>query len=337
MTRIVEDLAAHRGPGQRKALWRSLLFAGYRFGAVDLQDPDRAIPSLVALASGRHLDAPVQRRLVEHLSAGGRLLLLGPAPERDLEDRECRLLLDAMGVDAGEVRRAEAYYYPSVRGHGWADLIPETRVAWWQELRGGTPLLTEVDGHVCGVEASVGAGTAILLAAELPSMPAFFAAAAARLGVEAGLAVATDVPGVVVTSTTSPAGDRMLHVLNPTGNDARVTVREAGEPFGGGVLHVPAHTGHFLPWGLTTPWGRIETSTAEVVSIGLDEVVFGRPVGESFADPHLWLALDVDEYLRVHVTGSTETSVARRGRQVTVDAAAPRGLTVRFVPQPTTV
>jgi beta-galactosidase len=336
MTRVVEDLAAHRGPGERKALWRSLLFAGYRFGAVDLQDPDRALPSLVALAGGRHLDAPVQRRLVEHLSAGGRLLLLGPAPERDLEDRECRLLLDALGVEAGEVRRAEAYYYPSVRGHGWADLIPETRVGWWQELRGGTPLLTEVDGHVCGVEVSVGAGTAVLFAAELPSMPAFFAATAARLGVEAGLAVVTDVPGVVVTSTASPGGDRLLHVLNPTGIDARVTVREAGEPFGGGVLHVPAHTGHFLPWGLATPWGRIETSTAEVASLGPDEVVFARPVGESFADPHVRLALEVDEHLRVQVTGSTETSVARRGRRVTVDAAAPHGLTVRFVSQPRT-
>ena len=80
----------------------------------------------------------------------------------------------------------------------------------------------------------------------------------------------------------------------------------------------------------------MEDSTAEVVALRPDEVVFGRPVGQSFADPHLRLALDVDEHLRVQVLGSTETSVARRGRQVTVDAAAPHGLTVRFVAQPTT-
>ena len=53
-------------------------------------------------------------------------------------------------------------------------------------------------------------------------------------------------------------------------------------------------------------------------------------------DLTLRLALDVDEHLRVQVLGSTETGVARRGRQVTVDAAAPHGLTVRFVAQPTT-
>ena len=336
MTRIVDDLAAHRGPGGRKALWRSLLFAGYRFGAVDLQDADRPLPSLVALASGRHLDGPVQRRLAEHVTAGGRLLLLGPAPELDLEDRECRLLLDTLGLTAGFVRPAEPYYYPSVRGDGWADLIPETRVAWWQELTGGSPVLTDAYGHICGVEAPAGAGSAVLLAAGLPSMPALFAAAATRLGVPPGLAVETDVRGVVVTSTAAPSGDRMLHVLNPTGNDARVTVGEAGERFGGDVLHVPAHTGHLLPWGLTTEWGRIETATAEVTSVRPDAVVFGRPVAGSFTDPLLRLVLDVDEHRPVHVTGSAEASVERRGRRVTVEATAPNGVTVWFGPQPAT-
>ena len=316
--------AAHRGPGQRKALWRSLLFAGFRFGAVDLQDLDRRAPLAGGPGSGRHLDAPVQHRLVEHVSAGGRLLLLGPAPERDLEDRECRLLLDALALDAGEVRRAgRTTTRPCVARLGRPHPRDPGRLVAGAHA-GGTPLLTEVDGHVCGVEASIGTGTAVLLAAELPSMPAFFAAAAARLGVEAGLAVAADVPGVVVTSTVSPGGDRMLHVLNPTGNDARVTVCEAGEPFGGEVLHVPAHTGHLLPWGLTTPWGRVESSTAEVVSLRPDEMVFGRPVGESFADPHLRLALDVDKHLRVQVTGSTETSVARRAGRYRGCGCTPR-------------
>ena len=41
MTEIVDDLALHRGPGQRKALWRSMLLAGFRFSATNLQDPRR--------------------------------------------------------------------------------------------------------------------------------------------------------------------------------------------------------------------------------------------------------------------------------------------------------
>ena len=286
MTGIVDDLAAHRGPGPRKALWRSLLFAGYRFGAVDLQDPRGPLPSLVALASGVHLDRPVQSRLVDHLSAGGRLLLMGPAPQRDLEGRECRILLDAMEVRAGETVRDSSRSYPSVRGQGWADLIPETRVGWLQVLESAsaTTVLVDVDGRICGVDTPVGAGRAVLLAAELPSMPAFFRAAVTQLGVEPGLQVDTDVPGVVVTSTISPTGDRMLHVINPTGFVASVTVAEGGVPFGGGALTVPARSGHFLPWGLTTPWGRIETSTAEIVTVDAHGVRFGTSLRAASPD-----------------------------------------------------
>ena len=277
MTTIVDDLTAHRGPGQRKALWRSLLFAGYRFGAVDLQDPRRPLPSLVALASGAHLDRPTQVRLVEHLMAGGRLLLLGPAPQRDLEGRVCRVLLDAMAVGAGETVRDSSRYFPSVRGRGWADLLPETRVGWLQELetRSGSAVLADTEGRVCGVDVEVGTGRVVLLAAELPSMPAFFEAAATLLGVQPGLRVESDVPGVVVTSTASPAGDRMLHVINPTGFVATVTVTDGDGPFGGGPLRVPARSGYFLPWGLSTPWGRIEMSTAEVVGSDASGARFG--------------------------------------------------------------
>lgn len=38
---------------------------------------------------------------------------------------------------------------------------------------------------------------------------------------------------------------------------------------------MPAHSGHFPPWGLTTPWGRIEMSAAEVTAVGDDDVRFG--------------------------------------------------------------
>ena len=41
MTDVVDDLAWHRGPGPRKSLWRSLLLAGFRFSASNLQDPRR--------------------------------------------------------------------------------------------------------------------------------------------------------------------------------------------------------------------------------------------------------------------------------------------------------
>jgi hypothetical protein len=98
-------------------------------------------------------------------------------------------------------------------------------------------------------------------------------------------------------------------------------------------MRVPARTGHFLPWGVAFPWGRIVSSTAEVVGVDPDRVTFGTPVGGSATRPHHRLVLDVDEHLRVGVEPVPEASVSRRGRRVTVDAYGPGGLTLRLSPQ----
>jgi hypothetical protein len=93
------------------------------------------------------------------------------------------------------------------------------------------------------------------------------------------------------------------------------------------------------PLPLTTPEAPAfldEPLGGNVIGLQLDNEIGMLAWVSNTPDLTLRLDLDVDEHLRVQVLGSTETSVARRGRQVTVDAAAPYGLTVRFVAQPTT-
>ena len=320
MTAVVTDLAAHRGTGQRKALWRSLLFAGYRFGAVDLQNADITLPGLVALASGVHLDRSVQQRLVEHLAVGGRLLLLGPLPTRDLQGRTCSVLADALGIKPGLVVRDALRSYPSIRGVDRFDVIAETRVGWLQQVFSSTaaPVLVDVAGRICGLEARVGAGRAFVLTAEVPSHPRLFAALAADLGVTPGLRLVSDIPGVVATTTRSPRGDRMLHLLNPTGYHAAVAAGLDGvDPAN---LTVPAHTGHLLALGLTTAWGRVESATSEIT--GVDDATL--TVGPSLASDGHRLMLRTDR--RVTADGGTVTT--RDGGVVVTAAAADRPLTV---------
>jgi beta-galactosidase len=328
MTAVVDDLAAHRGPGERKALWRSLLFAGHRFSAVNLQDRDVALPRVVALASGSHLDAAVQQRLVDYVYGGGSLLLLGRLPERDLEGQVCRVLADAIGVTGADTIWGTSSYYPSVRGREWADVIPETRVGWLQPLASdsATAVLGDVAGHVCGVEARVGAGNVVLLAAGLPSIPHFFAAAVSRLGAVPGLQLTTDVPGVVALSGSSPIGDRMLHLLNPTGYPAVVHVSIDDAVIGGGALHVPAKTGHMLALGLTTPWGRIISSTAEVTGLTDSGVSFAPGVGDGFGGVGALVVLDTDR--EVAAEGAT---VTREGTQVTITVHDTNALSVTLL------
>ena len=88
------------------------------------------------LGTGRYL-APeaVQQRVVDARDAGGRVLLLGTVPERDLEGTPCHVLADALELGHGGVVRDTGHYYPSLVAHGWAAPWPETRVGWLQELR----------------------------------------------------------------------------------------------------------------------------------------------------------------------------------------------------------
>ncbi len=238
-----------------------MLFAGFRFGAVDLQNPQSVLPAVVTVAGGRHLAESVQRRLAGFVHAGGGLIWLGPVPERDLRDRSCTVLADALGVSGGEVLRGTHRYFPSVRALGDAACLEETRVGWLQELTGGNPLLADVDGRTCGVGASVGAGSAVLLAAELPSQPTLFTSLVQSLGVRPGLVLDSAVPGVVATTTAAPDGDRLLHLLNPTGYRAQVRIGIGGTS---ADYSVPARTGHLLALGLSLPFGRIEQATSEL-------------------------------------------------------------------------
>ena len=98
MSEVVDDLAGHRGAGQRRFLARSLLLGGFRFGAVHLEERDPEPGGVLALASGRHLSAVVQQRVLDHVRAGGGLLYLGLLPERDLEGSPCTVLADGLGL-----------------------------------------------------------------------------------------------------------------------------------------------------------------------------------------------------------------------------------------------
>lgn len=305
MTEVVEDLVRHRGAGPRRALVRSMLLGGYRFGAVHLQrDEPRGV---VALATGRHLSPEVQQGLVDHLTRGGGLLLLGRLPDRDLEGRPCTVLADALGVSGAELTWAQDHYYPSAVASGWAAPWPETRVGWFQALQHerGDAVLHDVDGAVIGVDVEVVAGRAILLAAELPSDVALFGRALRQLGVSPGLELATDIPGIFATTTSTADGERMLHLTNITGHHTTVRLSLDGQPLGTGELRPPPRSSAFLALGLDTPVGRLEWANAELTAIEADALAFGPPLGE-------------------------ETTVVLRGAaEVTVEGAGAEGATVR--------
>lgn len=280
MTEVVDDLTAHRGAGERKALARSLLLGGFRFGAVHLERNDPAPGSTVLVAVGRHLSCGVQQRLVRHLEGGGRAVLLGPVPERDLDGTPCTVLADALGLTPGAVLRDRDHYFPSLVAHGWAAPLPELRVGWLQSLghERGDVVLTDVYGDVCGVDVPVGRGRAVVLAAQVPSDPMLFDRALAALGVTPGLRLEAQWPGVFATTTRTDDGQRAVHVINTSGSTASVTVGLDATPIAAGaVLRVPARSGHILPLGLVVAGRRLDWASAEIADVEPDGTVRFRP------------------------------------------------------------
>ena len=94
-----------------------------------------------------------------------------------------------------------------------------------------------------------------------------------------------------MTTTASPRGERMLHVLNPTSYPAHVEV-DVDDPTGllGRPLAVPPHTGRMLGLGLHLPGGEtLVSSNAEVTAVTDDSVRFGSVSGDR---TEVWLRSD---------------------------------------------
>lgn len=286
MNAVAGDLRLHRGAGDRRALARSALLLGCRFDATHLERNDVRIgrdgrPALLMVATAQHMDPAVQRRLVDHLDRGGCLLTLGPIPQWDLAGQQCRIFADALGVTPGEILTDGPKCFPSVVAHDWATPLPETRVGWRQSLTvsAGLPILTDVAGEVCGVEVRRGTGTAVLLAAALPSSPVLFARIFDRLRLHRGLQLSWSAPGVFATTTKDSKGNRLLHVLNVGGYQPKVSIRLADldRTF---ELRLAPHSGYLLPIGVQVPQGRLTWANAELVDVSTEGLRFGAPAGE---------------------------------------------------------
>lgn len=325
-TEIVDDLTAHRGAGGRRALARSLLLCGFRYGAVHLEKRDPAPGSTVLVGAGRHLSAVVQRRLVDHTSAGGSLVMLGPVPERDLDGSACTILVDALGITPGPVTHDRGHYFPSLVAHGWAAPWPETRAGWVQSLTSerGEVVLTDVYGAACGLDVPLGSGRAVVLAAEVPSDRSLFERMLERLGARPGLRLETDWPGVLATTTSTTDGQRALHLINISGATAHVSLALAGTALDAGQsLEVPARSGHILPLGLDVAGRRVAWSTAEIAGVTDDSITFRAGVG-----PGGRTTVVFDSGVSVD-PGPGQTVTASNG-QVTVTASELGGTTIVF-------
>ncbi|MDF3299491.1 beta-galactosidase [Streptomyces tropicalis] len=285
--RVLSDLEPARGFGPRGSLTRALLFGGVRYDSVDLQAGDldpRRVPVL-ALASGEHLDAKLQQRLVTYVRSGGRLLLSGRLPVKDMADGACTVLADALGLSGGRTLTDADRFWLSVTGHGWAAGRPEVRVPnaqLWRADRGSTVLREVSTGEGCAFDVPLGRGSAVVVTTAYPCDLVFWGAALKALGAAPGLAhSAVTAPGVFFLTTRNADGGRLLHAFNTTSGYAQsVTVSERGKAlFGGAALHLAGRSAAMLPLDLKVGGLHLAHATAEITRVGGSAVSF-RALGD---------------------------------------------------------
>ncbi|HWP00430.1 MAG TPA: beta-galactosidase [Methylococcus sp.] len=327
MTDFVRNLEEHRGAGFWEIPIRAMLLAGYRFGALDIQNGplDPGTTPVLVLGTARYLEAAIQRKLADWLRAGGGLLLYGEVPQYDMEGRPCTLLADALGVRIEGCREAGPRYFLSLVHEGWTAPRPEVRTYRAQALSApqSMALLRIYDTReVCGLETQVGQGRAIVLAAACPCDIALFRTALERLGACPGLHHDCPEHGIFLTSTANADGERFLHLLNLDGFGKRFHLFRDGKPlFGGETLELPAREGMLLPLGVSYHGVHIESSTAEILGIEPGAFTFRRTQPEDRIVLHTRLSiLESDDY-----------TSERRGHTVSIRSRRPAALGDRLV------
>ncbi|MFG3305009.1 beta-galactosidase [Streptomyces wuyuanensis] len=284
---VVDDVQGTRGFGPRGALSRAMLLGGFRYRSVDLQGGgglDPAEVSVLALATGEHLGAEVQERLVRYLRAGGRLLLSGRVPGKDMSGSPCTVLRDALGLRPGRTLTDVDRFWLSVTAHGWAAPRAEIRVSGAQlcsASRGATVLREVSTGEGCGFDIPVGRGRAVVISTAYRCDLDFWLSAFRALGASPALTHSPTDPGVFLLTTRDGAGGRLLHAFNvSSGYDQSFTVAERGRPLlGGERVRLAGRSAAMLPLGLRAGGLRIAYATAEITGVGDGRVSF-RALGE---------------------------------------------------------
>lgn len=284
MRELVEALEYPRSG--LETLTRALMLGCWRYTAVDLQQRDPST-KVVALSSSRHMDPHVQERLARHVERGGGVLALGELPTSDMEGRPCTLLLDKLGVRALDYPQAGAYYHLSVQGEAWAADQPEVRVWRAQTFDAGRamPWMRVVDSRaVCGFEAELGRGRFVALCCNYPLHLPLYQEALARLGVGPALAHDHRWNGVFLSTQRNAGGERFLTVLNLDQEPKSLRVTERGRPlFDGRRLTLGPRDGRLLPLDMRLGRFQIVWSTAELVEVGAEELVFRGSAGAEAA------------------------------------------------------
>ena len=106
-----------------------------------------------------------------------------------------------------------------------------------------------------------GKGEAIVLGCDYPADLGLYRELMSELGIEPRWQLAADQPGVILTSTLSPAGERLLHAINVAPYKVTFKLKHFGKPvLNGKRLTLQARSGVILPMGVLAKGSKVVPS-----------------------------------------------------------------------------
>lgn len=280
MKEIVKNLESRRAGGAWEIMARALLFAGCRFGAVDIQNRRIDIEKVKVLlvGSAKYMAQNVQQKLVDFMKSGGGVLLYGEVPAFDLEGNACTILADALGVRPIGYRQNTESTYLTITADGWALPRPDVMSGFAQVFESDSVMpVMRVYGtrEICGFEAAVGQGRAIVIACSYICDIALFKTALERLGGKIGLYHDSKYNGLFMTSTSNSKGERFIHIINLDDFEKELGIIDNGSPLMGGRRIVLAgKEAVMLPIGVEYENVKILYSSAEITGISHEAFEF---------------------------------------------------------------
>ena len=289
----------------RAAAWdstlRAFLLLGLKPFALDVES--REIPDnlkTLVVSCSTYMEKDTQEKLARYAQNGGTLVLQGRLPLFDLLGQSCRILAEAIGVNATFYEEAGPGFFTPVLYEGSAS---ETGLvgfnAAWRETvdldreAEADPLLRAYvpdvgsgkKGGLCGFYKKVGAGAVLAIFCAAKCHVPFFKKLASLLPVHQSLSHnigetdGPDIPGigVFITATSNAKNERIIHAINLDDTTKSFRIFSNGKPlFASRPINLPASDALMLPFGICLPFGTLESSTLEILETGRTGVSFRK-------------------------------------------------------------
>lgn len=268
LTRPAADVLTH----QRDVilfdfLARGLAITQRPFDALELAraplDPTRT--PLLWVMLDKQCDPPVQRKLVEYVRGGGKLVVVGRLPETDFDHAPCTLLQETLGVEI--VRRDPPFTPTTIQIYD----DPSVPISFLEAYAGAFDevFAATSDGQTVGFVKRLGAGEMVMLGAALTADTLEDIGIVDRIAARMGCAPAFTLSDWADVRVSEGENGFFVYANNYQDDPIETVITSDNVAlFGGAPIHIPARRGVILPlnWRVK-PGVTVHFLTSEVTGV----------------------------------------------------------------------